>query len=204
MRLFTHWPQHHDVCLCCIHTSLCHDAAGHVSVLRLCSCHIWGITADSDVDNHNLLYCLWAKFLLSLQCLGLMTVTSMWLTQMHESKTYLNSISCLNKWSHCFLCVYYCGLMISKFLYPFSPVLCCLPDICFNSLLKCKVFLNSLSLLYELWSHPCGESTWQVFFHNHIYLLPHLDVACTLQQIPQTFALCCCNCSDVNIQFFVF
>lgn len=152
---------------------------------------------------HNLLYCLWAKFLHSLQCLGLMTVTSLWLTQMHKSKTYLNSISYWNKWNHCFLCVCYFGLMISKFLYPVSPVLCCLPNSCFNGLLKCKVFLICPSLLYELWSHPCNEPMWQVFFLNHVHLLPRLVLECTLQQIPQTFALCCCNCSYVNIQLFV-
>ena len=122
----------------------------------------------------------------------------------HEWKTYLNSISCWNKWSHCFLCVDYFGLVISKFLHPIYPVLCCLPDICSNSLLKCKVFLICLSLLYELWSHPCNEPMWQVFFHNHVHLLHHLYVACTLQKFPQAFSLCCCNCSYANIQLFGF
>ena len=93
--------------------------------------------------------CLRAKFLHSLQCLGLMTVTSLWITQMHKSKTYLNSISCWNKWSHCFLCVYYLGLMVNKFLYPLSPVLCCLLDSCFSGLLKlrfsCTVHLFRIS-----------------------------------------------------------
>jgi len=195
MCLLTHWLYHHDVCLCCKHTSLCHDEIGHVSVFSLCICSIWGITVDSDVDNHNPLFCHWVKFLYSLQCLGLMTVTSLWLTQMHKSKTYLNNISCWNKWSHYSLWIYYFGLMISKFLYPVSPVLCCLPDSCFNVFLKCKVFLHCPSLLYELWSHPCSEPMWQVLFHNHFHLLTHFDVACTLQQIPQTFALCCCSCS---------
>lgn len=68
----------------------------------------------------------------------------------HESKTYLNSISCWNKLSHCCLHVDYFGLVISKFLHSISPVLCCLPNIFFNGLLKWKVFLVCPSLLYEL------------------------------------------------------
>jgi hypothetical protein len=71
-----------------------------------------------------------------------------------------------------------------------------LVNFCTHSLLYFVACLIAVSMAYSNvrpWSvhpfcmssgHPYTEPMWQVFFCNHTHLLPHLDIACTLQQIP--------------------